>query len=107
MNYLQQKLFAVLPTIAPDKWKHLFVGIAMGILFQSAGFWLLGQHHYWAIAITFIFVCAISYGWELLSKFTGRGHYEVMDAVYSITGGLLGMGLVFIVWKLLSVSIIS
>jgi hypothetical protein len=82
--------------IAPDKWKHLFVGIAMGVIFQLAGFWLLHQHPYRATAIAFVIIFSISYGWELLSKFTGKGHYEIMDAVYSIVGGMLGMGIVII-----------
>jgi hypothetical protein len=39
-------------------------------------------------------VVAISYGFELYSKYTGHGHYEVMDAVAAIIGGVLGMGVV-------------
>jgi len=81
----------VIRKIAPDKWKHFFVGIAMGAVLQLAGWWLLPDHMYWATAIVFAIVIAISYGWELFSKFTGKGHYEVMDAVASVVGGLLGM----------------
>ncbi len=86
--------------IAKDKWKHLIVGIAMGIVFQLAGFLLLATHHYRATAAAFFIIFSISYGWELLSKFTGKGHYEVMDAVYSIVGGILGMGIIIIAWIL-------
>jgi len=77
--------------IAPDKWKHFFVGIVMGAVLQMASSWLLPAHIYWATTIAFIIVISISYGWELLSKFTGKGHYEIMDAVASVIGGLLGM----------------
>src|SRR6478672_8514993 len=80
--------------IAQDKWKHFWVGIAMGLLFQAVGMYLLPMHFYVATAISLIIVVAISYGFELYSKFTGHGHYEVMDAVAAIIGGVLGMGVV-------------
>jgi hypothetical protein len=80
--------------IAQDKWKHFWVGIAMGLLFQAVGMYLLPMHLYLATAISFIIVVAISYGFELYSKYTGHGHYEVMDAVAAIIGGVLGMGVV-------------
>ena len=79
-------------SIAPDKWKHIFVGIAMGMLFQTAGWLLLPGHGSLVTALAFTGVVAISYGWELLSKITGKGHYEIMDAIASIIGGVLGMG---------------
>jgi VanZ family protein len=82
--------------IAQDKWKHFWVGIAMGLLFQAVGMYLLPMHLYVATAISFIIVVAISYGFELYSKYTGHGHYEVMDAVAAIIGGMLGMGVVWL-----------
>jgi hypothetical protein len=80
--------------IAPDKWKHFFVGIAMGIVLQAIAWWLLPGHALVSVIATFVVVIAISYGFELYSKFTGHGHYEVMDAVASVIGGILGMGAV-------------
>ena len=80
--------------IAQDKWKHFWVGIAMGLLFQAVGMYLLPLHLYVATAVSFLLVVAISYGFELYSKYTGHGHYEVMDAVAAIIGGVLGMGVV-------------
>lgn len=77
--------------IAPDKWKHFFVGIAMGLFLQAIGWWWLPTHPYLNIALVFMIIVCISYGFELYSKFTGHGHYEVMDAVASIIGGILGM----------------
>jgi hypothetical protein len=44
------------------------------------------------------FSIAIAYGFELFSLFTGKGHYELMDAVAGVLGALIGMaaaGLVF------------
>jgi hypothetical protein len=80
--------------IGQDKWKHFWVGIAMGLLFQVVGMYILPMHLYVATAVSFIIVVAISYGFELYSKYTGHGHYEVLDAVAAIIGGVLGMGVV-------------
>ena len=68
----------------------------MGAVLQLAGYWLLAGHIYWATAIAFAIVVAVSYGFELFSKFTGRGHYEILDAVAAIIGGVLGMGIAWL-----------
>jgi hypothetical protein len=86
--------------IAPDKWKHFFVGIAMGGLLQTAGWWLLKDYLPWATIIVFAIVVFISYGFELFSKFTGIGIYDIMDAVASVIGGITGMALI---WFLIAV----
>lgn len=78
--------------IAPDKWKHFFVGIGMGTVLQAFSVYLLQDHFFWATFIAFILVVLISYGFELFSKFTGLGHYDFMDAVASVVGGIIGMG---------------
>jgi VanZ family protein len=83
--------------IAPDKWKHFWVGVALGLLFQMLGFWLLPGHSLAVAVANILAVCIIAYGFELYSKFTGRGHYEVMDAVASVIGGLLGLGIALVV----------
>lgn len=77
--------------IAPDKWKHFFVGIAMGLFLPAAGYLFLPTHASLNALLSFCIICAISYGFELYSKFTGHGHYDVMDAVASIIGGIVGM----------------
>jgi hypothetical protein len=82
--------------IAPDKWKHFFVGIAMGIVLQASTWFLFPGQIVWGTVITFIMVTAISYGFELYSKFTGKGHYEVDDAIAAIIGGVLGMAVILI-----------
>jgi hypothetical protein len=81
----------MLRKIAPDKWKHFFVGIAMGLLLPVIGYFFLPGHPYMNGLISFGLIVAISYGFELYSKFTGHGHYDVMDAVASVIGGLVGM----------------
>ncbi|MGZ3839480.1 MAG: hypothetical protein ACXVMS_02790 [Flavisolibacter sp.] len=82
--------------IAPDKWKHFFVGIGMGLCFQAFFNWWMPSRHLTGTLMAFLAVVVISYGFELFSKWTGRGHYEVMDAVAAIIGGLIGMGLVLL-----------
>ena len=81
---------------APDKWKHFFVGIAMGVVLQSFASFLLRDHLLIATAIAFILVLVISYGFELFSKTTGLGIYDIIDAVASAVGGVLGMAVVLI-----------
>lgn len=78
--------------IAPDKWKHFYVGIGMGAVLQVFFTFLLDAHFGLSIALALFFSIAISYGFELFSKLTGRGHYEVMDAVAAVIGAVLGIG---------------
>jgi hypothetical protein len=80
--------------IAPDKWRHFYVGILMGAVLQGAGIWFFNLDLILITVIVFLAVCAISYGFELFSKITGKGVYEVMDAVASVIGGVVGMGVV-------------
>ncbi|MBA2499214.1 MAG: hypothetical protein H0V30_05760 [Chitinophagaceae bacterium] len=85
--------------IAPDKWRHFYTGILMGLLLQ-----ILLPLFFTSIAtatfIVLFLVIIISYGFELFSLITGFGHYDFMDAVASVLGGLAGMGLVlfFQIW---------
>lgn len=84
--------------IAPDKWRHFFVGIAMGAVLQAFLLFLLPAHPFLATLVAFVLVLFISYGFELASKLTRRGIYDVMDAVASVIGGVIGMA-VFILFK--------
>jgi len=83
--------------IRPDKWKHFFVGIAIGIVLQAFVWLLFPRQLMWGTVIAFIIVIMISYGFELYSKFTGKGHYEVNDAVAATIGGALGMGVILMI----------
>lgn len=82
--------------ITPDKWKHFWVGIAMGLVLQALGWWLLPLSVLAISIIVLIIIIAISYGFELFSKITGLGRYDIMDAVFSVVGGLIGMGIILI-----------
>ena len=82
--------------IPPDKLKHFLVGLLMGLFFQGIAWWLIPTYFITATIITFIIIVTISYGFELFSKITGHGHYEVMDAVASVIGGIIGMGTILL-----------
>jgi hypothetical protein len=84
----------VIKKIAPDKWRHFFGGIVMGAVLQGAAWWLFPANLRLATGVVFIVVVVISYGFELFSKVSGKGYYEVLDAVAAAVGGVLGMALV-------------
>ena len=79
--------------IAPDKWKHFFVGMGMGAILQSFISFLFQHHLVTVTLIAVTAVLAISYGFELFSKLTGMGRYDFIDAVAGAIGGLLGVAL--------------
>ncbi|MEO8820254.1 MAG: hypothetical protein ABI374_05415 [Ginsengibacter sp.] len=83
--------------IAPDKKKHFWVGMLLGAIFQIFSLYFLPQYYLMSILITFIGIVAICYGFELFSLITKRGHYEIMDAVAGIIGGVVGMGIILLV----------
>ncbi|OQP67265.1 hypothetical protein A3860_02600 [Niastella vici] len=78
--------------IAPDKWKHFYAGTLLGVIFQIIDIWLFPNQPFLSTIITLVIVIIISYGFELFSKITGFGIYDIMDAVASIIGGIVGMG---------------
>ena len=80
--------------IQPDKWRHFYVGILMGVVLQFISWKMFTHNAVLSIGIALLVVVAISYGFELFSKITGMGRYDIMDAVASITGGVIGLALV-------------
>jgi hypothetical protein len=83
--------------IARDKWKHFYVGIVMGAVLQAFFSFLLDGHFGLSILLASIFSIVIAYGFELFSKYTGKGHYDVMDAVASVIGAAIGIGSVVLI----------
>lgn len=77
--------------IARDKWRHFYAGIIIGAVLQGACMYVMPSHIKLATLFTFLLLAAISYGFELFSKITGKGYYEIMDAVATVIGGLVGM----------------
>ena len=83
--------------IARDKWKHFFVGVVIGCVLQAFFSFLLDHHIIYSLLLSLIFSFAIGYGFELFSKFTGKGHYEFMDAIAVLLGFIPGIGIVFLI----------
>ncbi len=69
----------------------------MGIALQGFIFFLLNDHMLLAVILAFLIVLAIIYVFELVSKITGKVHYDVMDAVASAVGGITGMCMVIVI----------
>jgi len=68
----------------------------MGAALQIVVWYLMPQHYQTGILISFILVVAISYGFELFSFITKEGHYDILDAVAGIIGGVIGMGMILL-----------
>jgi len=79
-----------------DKWRHFYWGIPLGFLLQATAFYFIPWSVLLAIIIAFILLLAICYGFEIVSLITGKGHYEMMDAIAGIAGGLIGMAPIII-----------
>ena len=69
----------------------------MGIVLQMLARWFYHPPLYQSVLIALAGVIAISYGFELFSKITGFGIYDFMDAVASVIGGVIGIGVVLII----------
>ncbi len=83
--------------IAPDKKKHFWVGMLMGAILQIFTLYLFPQHYIISIIITFLLIVALTYGFELFSLITKRGHYEILDAVAGTIGGSIGMVIILLI----------
>lgn len=79
--------------IGKDKWKHFYTGIFLGLLFQFIFYFVFNLAPLTSNVLSFVTVAAIAYGFELFSLFSGYGHYDVMDAIASIIGGVLGQAI--------------
>jgi len=51
--------------IARDKWKHFFVGIAIGVVLQASLWFLFPEQLILETGIAFLLVVIISYGFEV------------------------------------------
>lgn len=80
--------------IAPDKWRHFYAGILMGAALEAFAIWFWSPSLFVPGIFIGVAIIAISYGFELFSKITGKGIYDFWDAIASIIGGFLGMFLV-------------
>ena len=87
---------SLLKRIAPDKWRHFWVGLALGLLLEALLWYWLTTHLLAATIFALLAVIAISYGFELFSLLTGKGHYDFMDAVASTIGGAIGISMILL-----------
>ncbi len=69
----------------------------MGAALQTSMVFFIPKHFALGIIITFILVIAISYGFELFSLITKKGHYDILDAVAAIIGGIIGMATILLI----------
>lgn len=85
--------------IQQDKVKHFVVGFFMGIILPFAGMLMLADYPIIYMAISFGIIVQVGFGFELFSLITGKGHAEIMDAVATVIGGVIGLSIYFIYLK--------
>ena len=103
MNFICTKHFThfhffVLKKIAPDKWKHFFVGIPLGALLQIVCLLAFPKHIWPDAAASFMILFAGCYAFELYSLITGKGHYELPDVWAGVLGGSIGIAVILLFW---------
>ncbi len=77
--------------LEPDKWRHIIAGFIIGLLLPIAGFYLLGLPLVSNYFLSLFALVVVSYGFEVFSFVTGKGHYDLVDAIVTVIGGLPGM----------------
>ncbi|MDB5276778.1 MAG: hypothetical protein JWR61_1733 [Ferruginibacter sp.] len=95
-NHFAHFYFFVLKKIAPDKWKHFFVGIPLGASLQIICLSAFPKHTWPDTAASFVILFAGCYAFELYSLITGKGHYELPDVWAGVLGGCIGIGVVLL-----------
>ena len=83
--------------IQKDKWKHFFVGICMGLLFEWLALYFFPASRWAGSLVVFGLIVLICYGFELVSLVFKRGHYEVLDAVAGVIGAVVFMAIIIFV----------
>lgn len=88
----------MLKKIQPDKWRHFFVGLAMGFVFEGLVLFFYSSFLWIGSAIVLSLIVVLSYGFEVASLVFKRGHYDVFDAVAGVVGGVIGMAIVGLIF---------
>lgn len=78
-----------------DKWKHLLVCIPLGIVLQMGAMYAVPDRPILGFFLSFSLMVFIAYMFEVFSLITDLGYYEMLDAIASVIGGLLGIFLYF------------
>lgn len=79
-----------------DKWRHLVSGVPMSLVLYFANHYLFGGSM--AIWLSIVLVILISVGFELLSLILKKGTCYMLDALFSVIGGLAGVLLAWVLW---------
>ncbi len=72
------------------------MGIPLGIVLEFICVYFFPLHLLFATAASFIILLAGCYAFELFSLITGKGHYELLDVLAGVIGGVVGIGAVLL-----------
>lgn len=81
-----------------DKWKHFWVGIPLGFLLLSGAGYFFKHGLTVSVLIAFALLVLVCYGFELLSLITGKGHYDIVDVIAGVIGGMIGLGIALVMF---------
>lgn len=87
--------------IPPDKWKHIIVGFSLGIVGMAATSWVYPGSFWLPIVLCLGGITLIGFGFEAYSKITGYGHAELMDALATVAGGIIGVGIYLLLFQMI------
>lgn len=79
--------------LAPDKWRHIFAGFFIGLVLPLIGYYMFDLPMLSNYFLSLFGLMLISYGFEVFSFVSGKGHYDMVDAVVTVLGGLPGLAL--------------
>ena len=78
-------------------WKHFVVGIAIGIVMQTAAWWLLPPKLKLVTVVSLLLVMILNYGFEVYSRIQDDDNYDVINPAAGTIGGVIGMAVVLVV----------
>jgi hypothetical protein len=79
--------------LAPDKWRHIIAGFIIGLVLPLIGCYMFELPVVSNYFLSFFGLVLIAYGFEIFSFVSGKGHYDMMDAIVTVLGGLPGLAL--------------
>ena len=77
--------------IGKDKQKHFYVGFILATGFHLLFQYLFGISLSYSIFLNLLLIFCIAYAFELFSKYSGHGHYEMNDVWATLLGGVLAV----------------
>jgi hypothetical protein len=81
----------VIMKLAPDKWRHIFAGFFIGLVLPIIGHYMFDFPVVSNYFLSVFGLMLISYGFEVFSFVSGKGHYDMVDAIVTVLGGLPGL----------------